>query len=110
MPRRAPGLSRRPRRCSARRGVTRLGRRGRGSLSTRDSSTTGVPGALNKEDRARRGLVLLDYLCDVDPRSLPARSRTEHPDYIVSPGADTRVITGCFLDLVNAVACIGTAV
>jgi hypothetical protein len=33
-----------------------------------------------------------------------------HPGYIVGPGADTRVLWGCFLDLVNALACIGTAV
>ena len=32
------------------------------------------------------------------------------PRYIVGPGADTRVIGGAFLDLVNALACIGTAV
>jgi hypothetical protein len=31
-------------------------------------------------------------------------------DYIVSSGADTRVLWGCFLDVVNALACIGTAV
>lgn len=31
-------------------------------------------------------------------------------NYIVSPGADTRVIIGCLLDVVNALACIGTAV
>ena len=33
-----------------------------------------------------------------------------HADYIVSAGADTRVLWGCFFDLVNAGACIGTAV
>jgi hypothetical protein len=33
-----------------------------------------------------------------------------NPDYIVSSGSDTRVIWGCLLDLVNAVACVGTAV
>jgi hypothetical protein len=32
------------------------------------------------------------------------------PRYIVGPGADTRVIGGAFLDLVNALACVGTAV
>ena len=32
------------------------------------------------------------------------------PNYIVSSGADTRVILGCLLDVVNALACIGTAV
>jgi len=29
--------------------------------------------------------------------------------YIAGPGADTRVPLGCFLDLVNALACIGMA-
>ena len=33
-----------------------------------------------------------------------------HADYIVSAGADTRVLWGCFFNLVNALACIGTAV
>jgi hypothetical protein len=33
-----------------------------------------------------------------------------HPDYIVGAGSDTRVLWGCFLDVVNALACIGTAV
>lgn len=30
--------------------------------------------------------------------------------YVVGPGADERVIAGAFLDLVNALACIGTAI
>ena len=30
--------------------------------------------------------------------------------YITSPGADTRVVAGCLLDLVNAIASVGTAV
>jgi hypothetical protein len=33
-----------------------------------------------------------------------------NPDYILSTGSDTRVTLGCLLDLVNAVACVGTAV
>jgi hypothetical protein len=33
-----------------------------------------------------------------------------NPGYIVSAGADTQVVFGTFLDLVNALACIGTAV
>ena len=33
-----------------------------------------------------------------------------NPDYIVSAGSDTRVLIGCLLDVVNALACIGTAV
>jgi len=34
----------------------------------------------------------------------------DNADYIVSSGADTRVLWGCLLDLINAFACIGTAV
>jgi hypothetical protein len=34
----------------------------------------------------------------------------DDPGYIVSSGADTRVIIGCLLDTVNALACVGTAV
>jgi Domain of unknown function (DUF4386) len=33
-----------------------------------------------------------------------------NPDYIVSAGADSSVLLGCFLDVVNALAAIGTAV
>lgn len=33
-----------------------------------------------------------------------------HADYVVSAGADTRVLWGCLLDVVNAFAGIGTAV
>lgn len=32
------------------------------------------------------------------------------PGYVVGPGADTRVLVGCLLDLINAFACVGTAV
>ncbi len=32
------------------------------------------------------------------------------PNYIVGPGADTRVLFGGLLDIVNALACIGTAI
>lgn len=33
-----------------------------------------------------------------------------NPDYIISAGADTRVLWGCLLDVVNALAAVGTAV
>ena len=32
------------------------------------------------------------------------------PDYIISAGSDTQVLLGTFLNLVNTIACIGTAV
>jgi hypothetical protein len=34
----------------------------------------------------------------------------DNPDYIVSAGADTRVIWGCLLDVVNTLAAVGPAV
>jgi hypothetical protein len=34
----------------------------------------------------------------------------DDPEYVLGTGADTRVVTGGLLDMVNAVACIGTAV
>jgi hypothetical protein len=34
----------------------------------------------------------------------------DDPNYIISAGSDTRVVLGCLLDVVNALACIGTAV
>ncbi len=32
------------------------------------------------------------------------------PNYVVGPGNDTTVVLGCLLDLINAFACVGTAV
>jgi hypothetical protein len=34
----------------------------------------------------------------------------DDPEYVLGAGADTRVVTGGLLDMVNAIACIGTAV
>jgi hypothetical protein len=34
----------------------------------------------------------------------------DDPRYVVGPGQDTRVVIGCLLDVVNALACVGTAV
>lgn len=34
----------------------------------------------------------------------------DNPNYIIGPGADTSVLLGCFLDVVNALAGIGSAV
>ena len=46
--------------------------------------------------------------------SIPAvfllRPVLDDPNYILGPGADTQVTFGTMLDLVNALACIGTAV
>lgn len=44
------------------------------------------------------------------PAALLLGSVLNNPDYIVGPGPDTAVLLACFLDVINALACIGTAV
>jgi hypothetical protein len=44
------------------------------------------------------------------PAVLLIRPILDNPDYIVSVGSDTRVLVGCLLDAVNAIACVATAV
>src|SRR5215470_4851463 len=70
----------------------------------------GSPRGLSQTHRAGRGPVLPDHLRSSIPAVFLLAPVVNHPGYIVGPGADTRVLWGCFLDLVNALACIGTAV
>jgi hypothetical protein len=44
------------------------------------------------------------------PAVLLIRPILDDPSYIVSVGSDTRVLVGCLLDAVNAIACVATAV
>jgi hypothetical protein len=53
-------------------------------------------------DSARRialvaGLFYLDHLRCLDPGCVPARPVLNNVGYIAAPGADTRVLWGCFL-------------
>lgn len=54
------------------------------------------------------GLYLLTFVASIPAVALihPVLS---NPNYVVSAGADARVIWGCFLDMVNALAAAGTA-
>jgi len=76
------------------------------STATADRST-----ADPTRNNARAGGIL--YLLTF-AASLPAlfllSPVLNNPDYIVSAGQDTRVLWGCFLDFVNALAAVGTAV
>jgi len=55
-------------------------------------------------------LYLLTFVSSIPARFFFLDPVLSDPDYIVGPGADTRVLVGGLLDLVNALACIGTAV
>ena len=55
-------------------------------------------------------LYLITFVAGIPPAAFLLRPVLDNPNYVVSPGADTQVLFGAFLDLVNALACIGTAV
>lgn len=56
------------------------------------------------------GVLYLVTIVSSIPAVLLLRPVLDDPGYIVSSGADARVLLGCLLDIVNAVACVGTAV
>jgi hypothetical protein len=55
------------------------------------------------------GLYLITFISSI-PAVFLLAPVLDDPDYIIGSGNDTSVLLGCFLDLVNAFACIGTAV
>ncbi|MFF2847599.1 DUF4386 domain-containing protein [Streptomyces sp. NPDC058001] len=59
--------------------------------------------------RAAGALYLITFLASI-PALLLIAPVLDHTDYIVGTRADTRVLWGCLLDVVTALACIGTAV
>jgi hypothetical protein len=55
-------------------------------------------------------LYLITFIAGIPPAAFLLGPVLDNPNYIVSAGADSQVLFGAFLDLVNALACIGTAV
>jgi hypothetical protein len=55
-------------------------------------------------------LYLITFIAGIPPAAFLLGPVLDNPNYIVSSGADNQVLFGAFLDLVNALACIGTAV
>jgi uncharacterized protein DUF4386 len=80
------------------------------TTTVRTAAPTRVP-----VDRARKTALVAGALYVLTfASSIPAlfllSPVLNNPNYIVSAGADSRVLLGCFLDVVNALAAIGTAV
>ena len=65
--------------------------------------------ALRKTALVAGGFYLITFISSI-PAVFLLDPVLNDSNYIVSSGADTRVLWGCFLDLINAIACIGTAV
>jgi len=55
-------------------------------------------------------LYLITFAAGIPPAAFLLSPVLDDPNYIISAGADNQVLFGAFLDLVNALACIGTAV
>ena len=55
-------------------------------------------------------LYLITFVAGIPPAAFLLRPVLDNPNYVVGSGADTQVLFGALLDLVNALACIGTAV
>jgi Domain of unknown function (DUF4386) len=77
------------------------------------TTVTARPGAVADWTRGNARVAGIAYLVTF-AASIPAvlliRPILDNPDYIVSVGSDTRVLIGCLLDAVNAIACVATAV
>jgi hypothetical protein len=83
--------------------------------STSTARRTARPHAAPADDWTRgnarvAGIAYLVTFASSIPAVLLLRPVLNSSDYIVSAGTDTRVLIGCLLDVVNALACIATAV
>ncbi len=75
-------------------------------------NTTGIKRApmdsMRKTALVAGVLYLITFAAGIPPAAFLLGPVLDNPNYIVSSGADTQVLLGAFLDLVNALACIGT--
>ena len=55
-------------------------------------------------------LYLITFIAGIPPAAFLLEPVLSNPQYIISAGADAQVTWGALLDIVNALACIGTAV
>ena len=81
--------------------------------ATATASTTARPAPVDwtrNHARAAGILYLITFAASIPAAFYFLSPVLDDPAYIVGSGADTRVIVGCLLDVVNALAAIGTAV
>src|SRR5215207_2408451 len=80
------------------------------TLTMQRPAATGAPmDSLRKTAFVAGALYLITFVSSI--AALPLLGPVlNNPDYIVSSGADTSELFGALFDMINAVACIGTAV
>jgi hypothetical protein len=80
------------------------------TITSRTVPTSGIPmDRLRKTAFLAGALYLVTFIASI-PAIFVLDPVLSDPDYILGSGADTRVLFGGLLDIVNALACIGTAV
>jgi hypothetical protein len=80
------------------------------TITSRTVPTSGIPmDRLRKTAFLAGALYLVTFIASI-PAIFVLDPVLSDPNYIVGSGADTRVLFGGLLDIVNALACIGTAV
>jgi 4-amino-4-deoxy-L-arabinose transferase-like glycosyltransferase len=81
------------------------------TLTDLPAATARVPmDRLRKTAMLAGGLYLVTFAASIPARFFFLNPVLSDPGYIVGSGADTRVLVGGLLDMVNALACIATAV
>ena len=85
-------------------------------MSTTEHTMKTIPAKRVPMDSLRKtaliggGLYLITFISSIPAAFFLLAPVLDNPDYIIGSGNDTQVLLGCFLDLINAFACIGTAV
>jgi Domain of unknown function (DUF4386) len=74
------------------------------------TTNRGPMDSLRKTALIGGALYVLTFATSIPAALLLLGSVLNNPDYIVGPGPDTAVLLACLLDVVNALAAIGTAV
>ena len=81
------------------------------TFTSRTATTSALPmDPLRRTAFLAGALYLLTFAASIPARFFFLDPVMSDPGYVVGSGADTRVLVGGLLDMVNALACIGTAV
>jgi hypothetical protein len=74
------------------------------------TATRRIPLAAGRKTALVAGILYLLTFASSIPALVLLGPVLDEPEYIIGSGADNQVLVGCLLDVVNALACIGTAV